>query len=331
MKTAIYSAHKFEREYFKEANNDKHELVMIEEALSENTVQMAAGCQAICIFVGDKASAPVLNKLSAAGIFFIALRSAGYNHLDLPEAKKLNIKLARVPEYSPYSVAEHAIALMLALNRKLIHAHNRIQELNFSLDGLTGFDMHGKTAGIIGTGKIGIQVARILYGFGCKILAFDTVENEELKKDCQVEYVNLQTLCAQSDIISLHLPLIEKTKHIVKNESIAWMKKGVMLINTSRGGLVQTVDVVEGLKSGKIGYFGMDVYEEEEGLFFDDHSQDILQDDVIARLMTFRNVLITSHQAFLTDTALQNITSTTIHNLDCFEAGIPSGNELNMD
>ena len=330
MKTAIYSAHKFELEYIKEANKGKHELIFLEETLSENTVQLAAGCQAVCIFVGDKASAAVLNKLSAAGIFFIALRSAGYNHVDIAEAKKLNIKLARVPEYSPYAVAEHAIALILALNRQLIHAHNRIQELNFSLNGLTGFDMHGKTVGIVGTGKIGIQVARILYGFGCKILVFDIVENEELQKECKVEYVDLQTLCAKSDIITLHLPLNDQTKYIIKKESIDWMKKGVMLINTSRGGLVQTADVVESLKSGKIGYVGMDVYEEEEGLFFDDHSQDILQDDVLARLMTFRNVLITSHQAFLTDTALRNIADTTIHNLDCFESGDSSGNELNI-
>ena len=330
MKTAIYSAHKFELEYFREANNGKHELVILEEALSENTVQLATGCQAVCIFVSDKATAPVLNRLFAMGIFFIALRSAGYNHVDVAEAKQLNIELARVPEYSPYSVAEHAVALMLALNRQLIHAHNRINELNFSLDGLTGFDMHGKTAGIIGTGKIGAQVARILFGFGCKVLAFDTIEDEALKKDYAVEYGDLKTLCTNSDIISLHLPLTDQTKHMIRKESIDWMKTGVMLINTSRGGLIQTADVVDTLKSGKIGYFGMDVYEEEEGLFFGDHSQEILQDDVIARLMTFRNVLITSHQAFLTDTALKNIASTTIYNLDCFEKGVPSGNELNV-
>ena len=331
MKTAIYSAHKFELEYFREANNGKHELVILEEALSENTVQLATGCQAVCIFVSDKATAPVLNRLFAMGIFFIALRSAGYNHVDVAEAKQLNIELARVPEYSPYSVAEHAVALMLALNRQLIHAHNRINELNFSLDGLTGFDMHGKTAGIIGTGKIGAQVARILFGFGCKVLAFDTIEDEALKKDYAVEYGDLKTLCTNSDIISLHLPLTDQTKHMIRKESIDWMKTGVMLINTSRGGLIQTADVVDTLKSGKIGYFGMDVYEEEEGLFFGDHSQEILQDDVIARLMTFRNVLITSHQAFLTDTALKNIAATTIYNLDCFEKGVPSGNELNVN
>jgi len=329
MKTAVYSAHKFELDFLLSANNNRHKLIMHKEALTESNVKLAAGCQAICIFVSDKTTAAVLNKLFFLGINFIALRSAGYNHVDLIEAKKLNIKLARVPEYSPYSIAEHAIALMLALNRQLIHAHNRINENNFSLDGLTGFDMHGKTVGVIGTGKIGSQVARIMYGFGCKILTFDTMENEVLKKDFGATYIDLKSLCNEADIISLHLPLNKQTKHIINKESISWMKKGVMLINTSRGGLVDTVAVVDALKFGHVGYFGIDVYEEEEGLFFEDHSLDILQDDVVARLMTFRNVLITSHQAFLTDTALKNISATTIHNLDCFEQGIVSGNELN--
>ena len=330
MKTAIYSTHKFEKDSLLKANNGKHELLLLEESLSENTANLAKGYEAICIFVGDKANALVLQKLLENGVKFIALRSAGYNHVDLIEAKKLNIKLARVPEYSPFSVAEHAIAFMLALNRQLVHAHNRINELNFSLNGLTGFDMHGKTAGVIGTGKIGSQVAKILHGFGCKILAFDTIENDSLKQDFEANYVDLKTLFGQADIISLHVPLNEQTKYIINQESILLMKHGVMLINTSRGGLVDTKAVVDALKSGKIGYFGMDVYEEEAGLFFEDHSADILQDDVIARLMTFRNVLITSHQAFLTDTALTNIATTTIHNLDCFEQGILSGNELNV-
>lgn len=328
MKTAVYSAHQFESPYLLEANADKHELLMLEPALTENTAHLADGCEAICIFVSDKATPVVLKKLVDIGIKFIALRSAGYNHIDLSAAKKLNLKVARVPDYSPYAIAEHAIALMLALNRKLIHAHNRINELNFSLDGLVGFDMHGKTVGIIGTGKIGIQIAKILSGFGCKVLANDVIENETLQNDYGVIYLDLKTLLNKSDIISLHAPLNDKTKHIINKDSIKDMKQGAMLINTSRGGLVQTVDVIDALKSGKIGYFGIDVYEEETGLFFEDHSQDILQDDVIARLMTFKNVLITSHQAFLTDTALKNIAVTTIHNIDCFEQGILSGNEL---
>lgn len=330
MKIAIYSTHEFEQASLLHANNDKHEFILLEESLSENTANLAQGCQAICIFVGDKADAKVLAKLHDIGVKYIALRSAGYNHVNVAESKKLGIKLARVPDYSPYSVAEHAVTLMLALNRKIVHANNRVNQQNFSLDGLVGFDMHEKTVGIMGTGKIGSQVAKILHGFGCNILAYDTVQNEELKKNLGAKYVNLKTMCKDADIISLHVPLNEKTKYIINKESISDMKKGVMLINTSRGGLVHTSDVVDALKSGKIGYLGMDVYEEEEGIFFQDHSDDILQDDVLARLMTFKNVLITSHQAFLTDTALTNIADTTIHNLDCFEQGILSGNELEV-
>ena len=329
MKTAFYNVHKYERASLIKASDNQHELLFLEEGLNENTIKLAAGCKAICIFVADKTTASILRELLAIGIQYIALRSAGYNHIDLNEAKKLGFKVARVPEYSPFAVAEHAVTLMLSLNRQITHAHNRIAEMNFSLDGLVGFDMHGKTIGIIGTGKIGFQVATILHGFGCKILAFDTVENEAIKNNCAASYVDLKTLCSQSDIISLHLPLTSETKYLITKNSIAWMKKGVMLINTSRGGLVDTVAVVDGIKSGQIGYFGMDVYEEEDGLFFEDRSEEILQDDVIARLMTFKNVLITSHQAFLTDTALKNIAETTIHNLDCFEKGITSSNELN--
>ena len=328
MKIAFYSSHKFEHNSIEKTNKNKHELVFIEETLSEKSIPLALGCEAICIFVNDKTDALTLKKLHKIGVKYIALRSAGFNHVDLPEAKKLGIKVARVPEYSPFSVAEHAIALMLAMNRKLVHAHNRINELNFSLDGLVGFDMNGKTAGILGTGKIGEQIAKILHGFGCKILAYDAEENESLKTSYGVDYVSLNTLFSKADIISLHLPLSSETEHIIDEKSIRLMKKGVMLINTSRGGLVNTVDVIQGIKSEKIGYFGMDVYEDEGGLFFEDHSQTILQDDVFARLMSFQNVLITSHQAFLTETSLKNIADTTIYNIDCFENNTLSGNEL---
>ena len=328
MKVAFFSSHNFERESILKANSKHHEIVFIEESLSDKSIKLAKGCQAICIFVNDKTDAVVLKKLSEIGIKNIALRSAGFNHVDIVEAKKLGFKLARVPEYSPFSVSEHAVSLMMALNRKLIQAHSRINQLNFSLDGLVGFDMHQKTVGIVGTGKIGRQTARILNGFECKILAFDLKENEELKLKYGVTYVDLNTLLTTSDIISLHIPLVPKTKHIIDKKSINLMKKGVMLINTSRGGLINTVDVIEGIKSEKIGYFGMDVYENEAGLFFENHSQNILQDDVFARLMTFQNVLITSHQAFLTETSLQNIAETTINNLNCFENNVLSGNEL---
>ena len=328
MNVAIYSTHKFEKEYLEKANNAQYSFKFITSVLSFETAHLADGCEAVSIFVSDDASAPILQLLNKMGVKFLALRSAGYNHVDIAEAKKLNIKVARVAEYSPYAVAEHSVALMLALNRKLIRAHNRVMEQNFSLDGLVGFDMNGKTVGIIGTGKIGSVAAKILHGFGCKILAHDQVESKELKQKYNVNYADFETLCKQSDIITLHVPLTEKTKHIINKNSIEMMKAGVVLINTSRGKLVNTKDVIDALKSGHIGSFGMDVYEEEEGLFFEDHSEDILQDDTIARLMSFRNVLITSHQAFLTDTALKNIAETTVKNLECFENNTINKNEI---
>mgnify|MGYP001552186961 CR=1 FL=1 len=329
MKTAIYSTHNFEKKYLLDANSDKHEFRWIEINVNKQTAKLSSGCPAISLFVNDKASAPVLSELKQIGVNFIALRSAGFNHVDLEKAKELKLKISRVSDYSPYAVAEHTVGLMLALNRKLIRAHYRIMEQNFSLDGLVGFDMNEKTVGIIGTGKIGSIVAKILHGFGCKLLAFDPFQNEFLKEQFNLTYTDFKTLCKHSDIITLHAPLNIESKYLIGKECISDMKEGVMLINTSRGGLVNTIEVINALKSGKIGYFGMDVYEEEEGLFFQDHSDDILMDDMIARLMAFRNVIITSHQAFLTDTALKNIAKTTIYNLDCFEKGILSKNELN--
>ena len=328
MKTAFFSSHQFELNSIQDANNNKHELVFIEQSLSEKTIELAKNCNAICIFVNDTVDAVILKKLQEYNIKFIALRSAGFNHVDTIKAKKLDFKMARVPEYSPHSVAEHAVMLMLALNRKIIHANHRINELNFSLNGLVGFDMNSKTVGVIGTGKIGEQIVQILHGFGCKILAFDNVENENLKNRYSVSYVDLKTLLSKADIISLHIPLSKKSNHIINKNAIKLMKKGVMLINTSRGALVDTDAIIEGIKSEKIGFFGMDVYENESGLFFEDHSQTILQDDVFARLMSFQNVLITSHQAFLTETSLKNIAETTIQNLDCFEQNKLSGNEI---
>ena len=328
MKIAIYSSHKFEQPFLEQANNGNHEMHFLNVKLSSETAMLSAGFEASSLFVSDDASASILEILHQQGIRFIALRTAGFNNIDLSKAKELGIRVARVPAYSPFAVAEHAVALMLALNRKLIRSHYRVMEQNFSLDGLTGFDMNGKTVGIIGTGKIGAVIARILYGFGCRLLAFDKQENEEIKQKYQVEYTDCKSLCRQSDIITLHVPLNEQTKHIINKSCINYMKPRVMLINTSRGALVDAKAVIEGLKTKKIGYFGIDVYEEEEGLFFEDHSEDILQDDVIARLMTFSNVLITSHQAFLTETALTNIAETTIYNLDCFEKEVNSGNEV---
>lgn len=328
MKIALYSTHKFEREYLEKVFTGKHDVTYINSLLSIENASLALGHEAVSIFVSDDASAPVLQILRKAGVKFLALRSAGYNHVDLVEAKKLNIKVARVPEYSPYAVAEHAVALMLALNRKLIRAHNRVMEQNFSLNGLVGFDMHGKTIGIIGTGKIGSVVVKIMNGFGCRILVNDKIENNDLKNKYDAVYTDCETLCRESDIITLHVPLTSETKYLINKNCISKMKKGVMLINTSRGALVNTKEVIEALKAGQIGHLGIDVYEEESGLFFEDRSEEILLDDMIARLMTFNNVLITSHQAFLTDTALKNIAETTVINIDCFEKNKLNKNEL---
>ncbi len=335
MKVAIYSTHPFEKNYIIAANDaftpirqEKHELQFIATYLRIDTVSVSLGCEAVSLFVNDDGTAPVLESLKANGVKFIVLRSAGHNHVDLVAAKKLGLQVAYVPEYSPYSVAEHTVALMLALNRKLIHAHNRIMDLNFSLNGLTGFDLNGKTVGIIGTGKIGRVVARIMNGFGCKLLAVDAAPDKKLAEDFNLEFTDMETLCKNSDIITLHAPLVANTRYLINKQRIEQMKEGVMLINTSRGGLVDTKEVIQALKKGKIGYLGLDVYEEEKGLFFEDHSDTILQDDVIARLMTFKNVLITSHQAFLTHEALQNISKTTIHSLDCWAKGIKSEFEL---
>lgn len=328
MKVILYSAHKFEREYLEKVFTGKHDVTYINSSLSIENASLALGHEAVSIFVSDDASAPVLQILRKGGVKFLALRSAGYNHVDLEEAKKLNIKVARVPEYSPYAVAEHAVALMLALNRKLIRAHNRVMEQNFSLDGLVGFDMQGKTIGIIGTGKIGSVVAKIMNGFGCRIYTNDKFENEELKNKYDVIYTDCETLCRESDIITLHIPLTTETKYLIDRNCISKMKRGVMIINTSRGALINTKEVIEAIKTGQIGSLGIDVYEEESGLFFEDRSAEILQDDIIARLMSFNNVLITSHQAFLTDTALKNIAETTVINIDCFEKKQLNKNEL---
>jgi len=328
MKAAVFSFHKFEKPFLEKANQSRHELVYIDTRLNLSSSAFAAGCKAVCLFVNDDASEKVLQSLNESGIKFVALRSAGFNNVNLKKAKELGMRVARVPAYSPYAVAEHTVALMLALNRKLMRAHNRIAEGNFSLDGLTGFDMNGKTAGIIGTGKIGSLVAKILSGFGCNLIGYDQYPNDELVTKYGLQYTDFKTVCKNSDILTLHTPLNDETKYLINRNSIELMKAGVMLINTSRGGLVNTRDVIDALKSGYIGYFGIDVYEEEEGLFFEDHSEDILKDDVIARLMTFRNVLITSHQAFLTQTALQNIADTTIYNLDCFEKNVECKSEI---
>ena len=328
MKVTVFSTHPFDKPSLVTANRNRHELNFLDVRLTEETVSLAKGAQAVALFTMDHATAPVLEALNSYGVRFIALRSAGFNHVDIKKAGQLGIRVSRVPAYSPYAVAEHTMALILTLNRKIHRAHNRVREMNFSLNGLTGFDLNGNTAGIVGTGKIGRILAKILHGFGCKLLGFDRFPDQELTHLYGLEYTDLESVYRHSDILSLHVPLMTETRHLINAKTIERMKPGVMLINTSRGGLVHTKAVINALKTGHIGYFGMDVYEEEDGLFFEDHSDHIVQDDIIARLLTFNNVLITSHQAFLTDTALKNIADTTLYNLDCFEEGKDSGNEV---
>ena len=327
MKIAVFSAKKYDCEFLGAANASRHELLFFEPHLSEETVALATGSQAVCVFVNDQVNAAVIERLHSLGVRLIALRCAGYNNVDLGAATKHDITVVRVPAYSPYAVAEHTIALMLALNRKMHRAYNRVREGNFALDGLVGFDMHGKTVGIIGTGKIGTVVAQILSGFGCPTLAFDPFPNDTCRS-LGVRYVALDELFAQSDIITLHCPLTTENKYIISDAAIARMKNGVMLINTSRGALLDTIAIIEGLKSGKISYLGLDVYEEEEEIFFEDRSGLILSDDVFARLLTFPNVIITGHQAFFTCEALENIAATTIENITRFEQGQALGNRL---
>ena len=319
MKIAFFSTKAYDREFF-DRYVSTHEIIYFEAPLNEQTVNLAAGCEGICVFVNDKLNTAVLSSLKKLGIQLVALRCAGFNNVNIESAKLNGITVVRVPAYSPYAVAEHALALILALNRKTHKAYNRVREGNFSLDRLTGFDLHGKTVGVIGTGKIGEVFCGIMQGFGCKVLAFDLVANPALVAR-QVNYLPLIDLLEQSDIISLHCPLNEQTKHIINEHSISMMKEGVMLINTSRGALINTSDAIDGLKAGKIGYLGLDVYEQEEKLFFNDLSENIIQDDIIMRLMSFPNVLVTAHQGFFTEEALSQIAQVTLTNIDAFVAG----------
>ncbi len=315
MVISVFSAKPYDRSFFEEANkNFGFTLNFLETHLTAVTVSLAQGSEAVCLFVNDRCDAEILRRLHDLGIKFIALRCAGYNNVDTKTAAEFGINVVRVPAYSPNAVAEHAVALMLTLNRKIHKAYNRVREENFSLSGLLGFDMHGKTVGIIGTGKIGQTVAKILSGFGCKLLGYDVFQSKEAL-DFGLEYVTLPELYKHSDIITLHCPLLPETRHLINNQALKGMKNGVMLINTSRGGLIDTKSAIAALKTGKLGYLGLDVYEEEEALFFEDASDRILQDDLFARLLTFNNVLITGHQAFFTDTALKNIAETTLQNI----------------
>jgi len=329
MKIAIFSIYSFDRPFFEKIKNSNHELVYFQEQLSKETAHLAKDFEAIAIFTSDNANEEVLQLLHSYGVKYIALRSVGYDHVNLEKATELKIKVANVPEYSPFAIAEHTVAMILALNRKMVIADNRVKRHDFSLGGLTGFDLNDKTVGIIGTGKIGSVLAKILHGFGCKLLGCDQIEDDSLKSKYNLRYTNLDELCRQSDIISLNLPLNKDTKYLINEQQISIMKNGVMLINTARGGIVNTQSVIKGVKSGKIGSFGMDVYENEKGVFFYDHSHAILQDDLLATLTTFSNVLITAHQAFLTNEALEGIVNTTLKNADQWQKDGKSINDIN--
>lgn len=321
MKVAVFSTKAYDREFLSAANiaaGNLHELVFHEVQLNANTALLAQGCAGLCCFVNDHLDASILTQLAQQGIKLIALRCAGFNQVDLTAAKTLGICVARVPEYSPHAIAEHALGLILMLNRNLHRAYRRVHDNDYSLNGLLGFDLVGKTVGVIGTGKIGQVFARIMQGIGCKVIAFDPIPNSFLK-EAGVCYTELQDLWPQADIISLHCPLTAATHHMINNDSIARMKTGVMLINTGRGGLIDTRAVIGGLKAKKIAYLGLDVYEEESHLFFEDNSNQLLQDDIFARLLTFPNVVITGHQAFFTREAVTAIATTTIANITHFE------------
>jgi D-lactate dehydrogenase len=322
----VFSTKPYDREGFEAANQD-HRLVYLDARLDASTVELASGADAVCVFVNDTVDAPVLEALSSAGVRCLALRCAGYNNVDLVAAEHFGVVVVHVPAYSPNAVAEHTLALILALNRRIHRAYNRVRDGNFALDGLVGFDMAGKTVGVVGTGRIGAIVARLLWHLRCRVLAVDPYHDEHLL-ELGVEYVDMDQLLAESDLISLNCPLTPQTHHLIDADAVAAMRPGVMLVNTGRGALVDTQAVVAGLKSGHIGSLALDVYEEEADLFFEDRSDEILDDDVFARLLTFPNVLITAHQAFLTHEALSAIAETTLANVSSVLGPGPVTNQV---
>ena len=322
MKVAVFSAKNYDRQSLEATNsNHNHELIFFEAQLNRHTALLAKGIPVVCPFVNDQADAEILKILASNGTHLLALRAAGFNNVDLEAATDLGIAVVRVPAYSPYAVAEHTIALILMLNRKLYRAYNRVRDDNFSLEGLLGFDLHGCTIGVIGTGKIGMILAQIMHGFGCSLLGYDMHPNSQFEATGAAHYVELPELLSKADVISLHCPLTSENHHLINADAIAQMKPGVMLINTSRGGLLDTKAVIAGIKSAKVGYLGIDVYEQEADLFSEDLSSTVIQDDDFQLLKSFPNVVITAHQAFFTQNALQAIAETTLTNITDFEQG----------
>lgn len=333
MRVAVFNTKPYDRRFFTEANDGMggaHELVFLEPRLTLETVGLAEGFAAVCAFVNDGLDGEVLECLARGGTKVIALRCAGFNHVDMAVASRLGLRVVRVPAYSPHAVAEHTVGLILALNRKIHRAYARVREGNFALEGLMGFDLYGKTVGVIGTGQIGEVFARIMRGFGCQLLGYDPQVNPECQR-IGMQYVELEELLRQSDIISLHCPLVPATRYLINTETISLMKQGVMVINTSRGAVIDTRAAIGGLKSGHIGSLGIDVYEEEGDYFFEDLSEDFIQDDVLARLLTFPNVLVTGHQAFFTREALEAIATITLRNIQEIEQVGHSQNEVRID
>lgn len=328
MRIGFFSAKHYDMQHFNRTNaNFGMQIEYFDVRLSMQTVKLAVGFEVVCAFVNDSLCEEVLVELAQGGTRILAMRCAGFNNVDLVAAKRLGITVVNVPAYSPESVAEHTVALMLTLNRKIHKAYQRTRDANFSLEGLVGFNMYGKTIGVIGTGKIGLATIKVLLGFGCKVLAHDPYPNQAVL-ELGVEYLPLAELYPQCDIISLHCPLTADNRHLLNQASFAQMKPGVMVINTSRGGLLNAFDAMEALKLGQIGSLGLDVYENEKGLFFEDKSNEIIQDDVFRRLSACHNVIFTGHQAFLTEEALGSIAHTTLSNVKALLAGEQSGNEL---
>jgi D-lactate dehydrogenase len=321
---AVYDTKPYDRSYLERANDGNRIVWRFHEfRLSAQTAASATGASGVCVFVNDRVDGACLELLAQQKIKHIALRCAGYNNVDLAAARTMNIAVTRVPAYSPHAVAEHAVGLLLSLNRKIHRAYNRVREHNFSLNGLVGFDLFGKTVGIVGTGRIGRIAAQILRGFEARVLAYDSCPAPEWAAQHRVSYVDFETLLKSSDIVSLHVPLLPDTLHIFRAETFAQMKPGAILINTSRGKLIETAALIDTLKAGRLGGVALDVYEEEEGVFFEDLSGQVLQDDELSILLTFPNVLITSHQAFLTQEALAEIARVTVENIIRAEGGQP--------
>jgi len=328
MKVIIYNTKTYDRHYFEKYAHGQFEFQFIDESLSLDTVHFAEDAFAVCIFVNDDASAPVLEKLAAYGVKGIAIRAAGHDQTDSEAARRLGIRVANVPAYSPHAIAEHTVAMILTMARNIIQADRRVKDYNFILDPLVGFNLHKKTVGIIGIGKIGGTTAKILNGFGCNLIGFDPEPNNEYSEKYGLVYHPLDFVFSNSDIIVIHAPLNAHTKYMFNAESFSKMKDGVLIVNTGRGGIINTKDAIEALKSGKIGHLGIDVYENEKGLFFTDKTTTIPQDDLFARLLTFKNVLVTGHMAFLTSNAITGIVDTTMANLDAWSKNQNSVNEL---